>query len=207
MLEGLAADGGRLNGERVEVLGFEISSGRFQVRLLEGKRLLAVRPCSLAPEEEMAGTPSSGNSSSGQGRSAAESPLVDLISDDEGGSGEECAGSSGSDHVGGVPLGAIDPPPPVGVASMDEEHGRCTEAINALLSASANAKRAASKGPGTTSTDGVPVKLLQAVVDELEDHFAHGQRKIDNICHDTTPNDANAACLSHIFAWIWQKKT
>jgi hypothetical protein len=49
LLEGLKSDPS-LNGARVRVLGFDTASGRFSVALeADAARVLAVRPCSLAP--------------------------------------------------------------------------------------------------------------------------------------------------------------
>ena len=63
----------------------------------------------------------------------------------------------GVDDIGRIE--AINAPPSVGIESMDHEHESCTEAINALL--------AAAKG------DGAAPSLLQCLIDELDDHFAH----------------------------------
>mmetsp|Transcript_11901 Transcript_11901/g.27900 ORF Transcript_11901/g.27900 Transcript_11901/m.27900 type:complete len:379 (+) Transcript_11901:280-1416(+) len=161
VVEGLAKEPS-LNGRKCRVLGFDPAAGRFRVELLtEGLtagtgRLLALRPCSLAPFV--------------QTLSARSTPAV--------------AAAAGAPAEVVAPVASISGVKCVGVACMDEEHDRCTDAINDLLAAvrshehAVRSQDAAGKRARVSSSEGKvsdasAKKCLAVVLDELGDHFAH----------------------------------
>jgi hypothetical protein len=101
VLDGLAAEPA-LNGRRVQVLEFDPAKGRFMVRLLEGEeRVLAVRPCSLAPE----------NSTDKSSSSSSSATAGDRDQDDAAAASTAAAAAALSN------LRSIEPPPSVGCSA------------------------------------------------------------------------------------------
>lgn len=108
-LDGLASDPA-LNGRSVNVLGFDPATGRFRVQLLEGSgggRVLAVRPCSLAPAEDSESTDSSSLSANGSIATAEDNRDQD-----------EAAAAAAAEAAAALSnLRSIEPPPSVGCSA------------------------------------------------------------------------------------------
>jgi hypothetical protein len=117
-----------LGGSLVTIVRFDPASGCFVVRMQgtsSTDQSFLFRPCSLRPPD------------------ATPTAVAD---------GPTCVVAAPASKV--AHYNSFGPPPSVGVASMDQEHEACTEALAALL-----------KTPTTVS--------LQKVLDSLMEHFHH----------------------------------
>jgi Hemerythrin HHE cation binding domain len=125
-----------LTGKEAKILGFDNTHGKFRVELQDDSRdVVSVLPCCLAPRASM--------------RPAT----------------IETSTSRRPDVASSASLTRIAYPSSVGVDCMDDEHRRCSDAINLLLHAIA-----------TKGDEGVTPAMLRDVLDLLEEHFDHEEQ-------------------------------